>query len=416
MSVMSGDDRKSRRVRASFLPLVDAAPLIAAVRLGIAADEGLDVQLERETSWASVRDRLAVGHLDAGHVLAPMPIAANLQLAPLSVRMVAPIALGYGGNTITVSLMLWDDLRACGVTDDLDAHRAGTALAAVVRARSLSGRPKVRLGVVHSHSAHYYQVCYWLAAVGIDPINDVDILVVAPRLTTEALSAQQIDGFCAGEPWGSLAVSHSVGHVLTTNTRIWWSSPEKVLGLRQSWVEEDLERTSALIRAIYRAALWCDVPENRPELSRLLSAPEVLDLPAPQVEACLSHRGGGWTAGRDLGDGFLSFATRGASFPWTSHAVWFYSQMVRWRQAAWSENNLEIARSSYRPDIYRAALKPLGVDLPSANSKIEGGLPQVTAVGSTLGKLFLGPDTFFDGVKFDPDRVADYLQEQARRA
>ena len=51
---------------------------------GFAEAEGVDLSLVRETSWANIRDRLAVGHFDVAHMLAPMPIACNLGLTPLA--------------------------------------------------------------------------------------------------------------------------------------------------------------------------------------------------------------------------------------------------------------------------------------------------------------------------------------------
>jgi len=54
------------------------------------------------------------------------------------------------------------------------------------------------------------------------------------------------------------------------------------------------------------------------------------------------------------------------------------------------------------PNLYREALTPLGVAIPSANSKVEGALHESTPASSALGRLFLGPDAFCDGAVFDP--------------
>ncbi len=105
---------------------------------------------------------------------------------------------------------------------------------------------------------------------------------------------------------------------------------------------------------------------------------------------------------------------RRATFPWKSHALWFYSQMVRWGQVAASARNEAIARDTYRPDLYRSALRDLGVALPGANAKVEGALSAATPVGSAGASLMLGPDGFFDGVTFDPDEVSAYIERQKR--
>jgi hypothetical protein len=106
----------------------------------------------------------------------------------------------------------------------------------------------------------------------------------------------------------------------------------------------------------------------------------------------------------DVADFYLPF-DKAANFPWEDHALWFYSQMMRWGDVDHSRVNAEIALGSYRPDLYREALKPLGVALPAANAKVEGALTKATPVGSAGASLVLGPDGFFDGKVFDPEAL-----------
>jgi NitT/TauT family transport system ATP-binding protein len=77
-----------------------------------------------------------------------------------------------------------------------------------------------------------------------------------------------------------------------------------------------------------------------------------------------------------------------------------------------SAEHTRLARETYRPDLYRSALKPLGVALPVANAKVEGALTAETPVGSSGASLTLGPDGFFDGGLFDPDMLDDYIERQ----
>ena len=114
MSAIRPASGRVEEIRAGFLPLVDCAPLVVASALGFAEEEGLKLTLAREASWATLRDRIAVRHLDAAHMLAPMPIAANLGLTPLAAPLIAPLALGFGGNTVTVSRHLWQQLADRG--------------------------------------------------------------------------------------------------------------------------------------------------------------------------------------------------------------------------------------------------------------------------------------------------------------
>lgn len=399
-------------ITAGFLPLLDSAILVAARERGFAAEEGIELALMRETSWANIRDRIAVGHFDVAHMLAPMPVAANLGLTPMRLSLVAPMSLGLGGNAVTVGNALRAAMAEAGARGMQDPASAGAALRDVVAQRAGRGEERLCFAVVHPHSGHNFELRYWLAACGIVPERDVDITVVPPPLMADALAAGRIDGFCVGEPWNSVAVAGGHGRIVTVKAAIWKNSPEKVLGVRRDWAEAHEDRLAALIRALHRAGEWCAMPENREDLAGILAGETYLNQPAGLLLRALEGRietGGGVT---EVADFFVP-AGKAATFPWQSHALWFYSQMVRWGQVPHGADNAEKARTSYRPDIYRRALAPLGVAMPSASMKVEGALSVPTPVGATAGKLVLGPDGFFDGAVFDPATLDAYIGAQA---
>ncbi|HLH12586.1 MAG TPA: CmpA/NrtA family ABC transporter substrate-binding protein [Methylovirgula sp.] len=405
----------AHRITAGFMPLLDGALVVAAKEKGFAEAENIDLALVRETSWANIRDRLAVGHFQVAHMLAPLPIACNLGLAPLASPMIAPMALGLGGNAVTVSNHLWDEMSAQGAAPDLNAATNGAALGRVVAERGRLGKPRLRFAVVHPHSGHNYELRYWLAACGIKPDKEVEIIILPPPLMADALETGNIDGYCVGEPWNSAAVALGRGHIATVKAAIWRSSPEKVLAAQAQWAEENPEALAALLRAVFRASLWCAEKANREELAALLANPAYVGKPVDWIMPALS---GDIRTGEKIvhvDDFFVPFA-KAATFPWKSHALWFYTQMVRWGQIAHTQSHAATARATYRPDLYRAALKPLGVALPGANAKVEGALKTATPVGSSGASLMLGPDGFFDGGLFDPDEIAAYigLQEKSK--
>lgn len=397
-----------RTITAGFIPLTDSMILLVAKEKGFAAAHDIDLLLSRELSWASIRDRIAVGHLDVAQMLAPMPIAMNAGLVPFSTSIIAPMALGLGGNAITVQKDLWHSISNGSDTLTADPKHNGQLLQTYVHSRAQTESPKLRFGVVHPYSGHNFELRYWLSSCGINPETDVEIVIVPPSLMPDALAKKQLDGYCVGEPWNSISVSNGDGFIITTKSEIWKSSPEKVLGVRNDWAESNPELLSSLIRALNESALWCGNLENLSELSEILSKTEYLSVSSSIIER-------GLTGSIELQEGVTSQLSdfmvpfeRAANFPWQSHALWFYTQMVRWKQIDQSAENLELAKEAYRPDIYRAALQNSDAAVPSANMKVEGALSVETAVGST-GRLLMGPDGFFDGKIFDPDDVDAYI-------
>jgi NitT/TauT family transport system ATP-binding protein len=236
-----------------------------------------------------------------------------------------------------------------------------------------------------------------LAAGGIDPDRDVRLVVIPPPLLVDAMREKQVDGYCVGEPWNSLAVTAGVGCIAITTSAIWRHSPEKVLACRADWAERNRERLSALLRAMYRASQWCERPDNHAELAEILAEPRYVGV-APEILRMglsghlLCEREGTFIAAPE----FLVFARQHATFPWASHAAWFYSQMVRWGQVAPSDAQARAASSAYRPDLYRRALHAMygtQVALPERDTKIESA--------NTGG--------FFDSRVFDVAELPSYM-------
>jgi two-component system, oxyanion-binding sensor len=369
-------------IKVGFMPLLDSAVLVAAAERGFAAQEGIELALVRETSWANIRDRTIIGHFDAAHLLGPMSVASTLGIGHVRVPFVAPCALGTGGNAITVSTRLWEQMSAAGAVEGGGPAAQGAALRRAVAARMRMRGEPLTFGIVYPFSCHNYELRYWLAACGIDPDRDVRLVVIPPPFLADALRAGEIDGFCVGEPWNSVAVEAGVGVIALATTAIWPSSPEKVLGLRRDWALEHPRPLAALVRAIYRAAQWCERSENHPELARLLAEPRYVGAPAQLLHRALVNRLVLVPGQPDRHvEGFFTTARDDATFPWTSHALWYHAQMVRWHQLRYAEADVGAVIATYRADLYRGALDPLGAKLPALESKT---------------------DLFFDGEVFDP--------------
>jgi two-component system, oxyanion-binding sensor len=377
------------RVRIGVIPLIDAAPILAAHELGLFAEQGLDVALSIEPSWATVRDKLAAGALDAAHLLAPLALASAVGIGPVAGRVVTALSLGLGGNAIAVAPPLAARLTG-------GAQAAAEALAHVVEERRSAGAAPLRFASVFPWSMHEYELRYWLASAGIVPQRDVRILVVPPPRMVEALEAGAIDGFCVGEPWSSVAVQRGCGAIVATKVELWRRAPEKVLGVREEWAERNADVHRALLRALLAAARWCDEPTHRPGLVRIVArwigAPEAAIAPALLGRLVCAPE----APPLHVPD-FLCFHRFDASFPWRSHAAWILVQMLRWGQIEKPIDVRAVAAAAYRCDLHREAAADLGMPTPSGDEKIEGA----------------APDRFLDGRRFDCGDVVAELADYA---
>ncbi|MGK6311597.1 CmpA/NrtA family ABC transporter substrate-binding protein [Neorhizobium sp. DT-125] len=386
-------------LRAGFIPLVDASVLIAAAEFGFARKEGLTLDLVKDVSWANVRDRLAFRQFDIAHMLSPMPVASMLGLGSNPSPTITPFSLGRGGNAITLSIRLFERMReAGGISENASALENAQALAKVLRIMKERGEPLPTLGMTYPFSSHNYEFRYWLAAGGIDPDRDVKLVVVPPPMTSDALAAGAIDGFCVGAPWNMVASGRGVGRIVAAKQDIWPSAPEKVIGMRPEWAETHPEIVSRLIVALDAAARWCDEPGNHDALAEALADPRFIAAPVDIIRHVLAGEFSLDAKGnRRVIPDYFTFHRGFANYPRPSQALWIYSQMIRWGQTGFSEAGARAAAGAYRPDLYRTAL---GVG-PSE--------PDIGAEGSRNG------DRFMDGHVFDPSNISAYVENFAVR-
>jgi two-component system, oxyanion-binding sensor len=383
-------------VHAGFIPLVDCAPLVIAKALGFDREHGFELRLHREVSWANIRDKTELGIFDCAHMLAPMAIASTLGLGRAPVAMIAPMALNLNGNAITVSNALYAAMEAA----DAEATRAGgmraaLALAKVVHTRQARGEPPLTLGMVYPFSCHNYDLRCWLASAGIDPDEDVRLIVVPPPFVAQVLLEGEVDGYCVGAPWGSVSADNGSGLIVATKQELWAGSPEKVLGVRMDWAERNPALLQKLLLALLTAAAWLDRPENHAAAARILARPEFVGV----LEAIIARPLSGnivRPAGAETppNPDFVVFHRYAANFPWVSHAIWLLTQMQRWGQITEPLDLAQTARRVYRPDIYRAAAKAFGISVPVIDEKAEGRNASPT-VGGDRGEIVLGGGGFF---------------------
>ena len=371
----------AERIVAAFVPLVDCAVLVAAREQGFAAAAGLDLELVREPSWASLRDHLCLGYVDCAHALAPLPIALTLGVGHVQVDCIAPFVLGRGGNAVTVSSRLFAEMQAKAPDASLtNPAEAGRALAAVVRACS----SPLTFGMVFPFSNHNFDLRYWLAAAGVHPDRDVRLVAIPPPLMVDSLRAGIVDGFCVGAPWNGLAVAQGLGSIVVTQSQLFPRSVEKVLALRSTFARQT-EKVAKLLRALDAAAAWADEPANHGALASHLARPDYLNLPRDIIAAAIAGRLR-FGAGELHDPDYLYFHRHAANAPREIDGLWVYAQMVRWGQLAPSERAENAAADVFNPALYRESVRGANVDVAAAPPP-------------------------FDRIEFSPNSVREYLRQ-----
>jgi nitrate/nitrite transport system ATP-binding protein len=362
-----------------FIPLTDCAPLVVAKEKGFFEKHGLvNVRLVRESSWQSISEGITQGRLDASQMVAGMPLSMTVGVggsAPVSVM--TSLVLDRNGSAITLNKSFYEQ----GVKSLAD-------LKEIVHQR---GDRHLTLGIVHPASMHNLLLRYWLAAGGIDPDSEIDLIVVPPSEMLEALRNGQLDGYCVGEPWNSQAVQEGLGYVLATEQDIWPGHPEKVLGVRESWADRYPQTHLALVKALLESCAYCDDRRNRQDILETLAQPQY-------VGSAIESMRPGFLDPYDRGagekpqalQGYNQFSTGQANCPGRAEGLWILTQLARWGITPFPKNWIEILDKVRRVDVYGEAARQLGLpDFEPDRAEIR----------------------LFDEVAFTPDDPLHYLSQ-----
>ncbi|MDH0141745.1 CmpA/NrtA family ABC transporter substrate-binding protein [Aquipseudomonas alcaligenes] len=349
--VAGSDAPEKSALNLGFMALTDSASLIVAATQGFAQPYGLTFNLQRQASWAGLRDRLLSGELDAAQMLYGQVYGIDQGLGSPATEMAILMGLCQNGQAINLS----QPLKQAGVT-------SAEALAARVR----QGGAKLTFAQTFPTGTHAMWLYYWLAAQGIHPLEDVSTVVVPPSQMVAHLRAARIDGFCAGGPWGALAVEEDQGFTLATSQDIWADHPEKVLGVTREFAEQYPNTARALTMAVLEASRFIDESEeNKRGTAQLISGSDYVDAPLSaiqprflgQYEDGLGHA---WLDAHPL----RFFAGGEVNMPWLSDGIWFLTQFRRWGLLKDDPDYLGIARRIHRLDLYRSAAEALGIAVP----------------------------------------------------
>jgi NitT/TauT family transport system ATP-binding protein/nitrate/nitrite transport system substrate-binding protein len=349
---------EKKNITLGYMPLTDSAPLVIAHEMRFFEKWGLNVNLTKQNSWATLRDKLHTGVIDAAQMLAPMPIASNLGLHGQKSTVIAPMILSRNGNGITLSTKLYQKILSQHDTNEISMPFSANILKPEIYERKKEGN-KLTFAVVFPYSCHCYQLIEWLKNSDINT-SDINLLIVPPSDMVPSMQSGDLDGFCVGSPWNAKAVREGVGITGVTSSDLWQDSPEKVLGLMSDWQVKHPETTFALVAALYEACQWLESIPNRFEAARFLSHTKYLDthidVIAPSLMgSCLTLNN---TSPRKV-ESYQQFATLGD--PTFNRPAHHYGEKIaKLMQACGHINTQQITvldiASIYREDIYQAVI------------------------------------------------------------
>jgi nitrate/nitrite transport system substrate-binding protein len=372
---------KGAPIRIGFIPLTDCSSVAMASELGLYAKHGVNVEVVKEASWANVRDKLLSGDLEAAHCLFGMPLSVFTGIG------------GPAGRELPIAMVLSSNGQATTLSSSVFRPRVGHGVEEVkevgplVRELKASGR-EVTFAMTFPGGTHDMWLRYWLAAAGV-PQESVKIITIPPPQMVANMKVGNMDGYNVGEPWGGVAAKEGIGFTQVATQDIWKHHPEKALVLNKAFLDTRLNDVKAVMRAVFEASAWLDVPENRQKAAPIVGGQAYVNAPPEVIDARLAGR---YDLGAGLGertytDDTMLFSNGGkVNFPRLGHAIWFLGQYVRFGLLKDPPEYQKVARGLLQQDLYREVAKEMSVPLP--DDDMSPITPQI------------------DGVTFDPNDPA----------
>jgi nitrate/nitrite transport system substrate-binding protein len=377
-----------------YIALTDSAPLIIAKEKGLFAKHGVpDTAIEKQASWGATRDNMALGSanggIDGGHILRPK---VHLYSSGAVMQNKQPLPM-------YTLLNLNEDCQGLSVSKAYAETGAGLDSSPLKEAfaKAKAGGKTPTAAVTFPGGTHDLWMRYWLAAGGIVPGTDVDIIVVPPPQMVANMKVGTMDAFCVGEPWNEQLVNQGIGFTAATTGELWFKHPEKILGMRADWVDANPIATKAILMAVMEAQQWCEDMANKQEMAEIVGRRQWYNVPVKdiigRIKGDINYGNGRVATGTNL---YMKFwGEKGeSSYPWKSLDTWFMTENIRWGTFAASTDVKAMVDKTNRSDLWLEAANGLGLtDLPSGDSR--------------------GVETFFDGKEFDPADPQAYLDSLA---
>ncbi|MFP8777166.1 CmpA/NrtA family ABC transporter substrate-binding protein [Hydrogenophaga sp. RWCD_12] len=358
------DAPEKAEVKIGFIPLTDCASVVMAAELGIDKKYGVKIVPSKEASWPGVRDKLVNGELDFAHVLYGLIYGVQMGIGGPKKDMAVLMNLNRNGQAITLSKKLADK----GAVD-------GASLAKLMAAE----KREYTFAQTFPTGTHAMWLYYWMAANGINPMQDAKVITVPPPQMVANMRVGNMDGYCVGEPWNHRAILDGIGITATTTQDIWKDHPEKVLGTTAEFCQKYPNTARAVTAAILEAGKWIDSGlSNKNKMAETIASRSYVNTGVDAInQRILGRYQNG--LGKTWDDpNFMKFFDGGAvNFPYLSDGMWFLTQHKRWGLLKDHPDYLAVAKAVNRIDIYKQAATASGTPLPPSemrSSKLMDGV------------------------------------------
>jgi nitrate/nitrite transport system substrate-binding protein len=355
----TGMTTSTDKIKIGFIPLTDCASVVMAHELGLYKKHGVDVEVSKEASWATVRDKVLTGDLQGAHCLFGMPFSVYTGVGgQAGQEMHIAMVLSNNGQAITLSRDF------CDKASFREVDKVKTAV------ESLTSKRTVTFAMTFPGGTHDLWLRYWLAAAGVDQ-KTVKVITIPPPQMVANMKVGNMDGYCVGEPWNGVAVQQGIGFTHISSQDIWKHHPEKALVVNRQFSETRRDQLKAVMRAVLEASLWLDEPANRKQAAGVIGKQSYVNAPPEVIEARLlgSYDLGCGGAHTYTGDYMMFHRGGETNFPRKSHAVWFMAQYVRFDYLPEAPAYKAIADKLILQDLYIEVAKSMNITIPDDDMK-----------------------------------------------
>jgi nitrate/nitrite transport system substrate-binding protein len=331
---------EKKKLNIGFIPITCATPIIMAKPLGFYEKHGLDVEVIKTAGWAVIRDKAVAGEYDAAHMLTPMPLAITIGAGSVAKPWTMPAVENINGQAITLH----------------NKHKDKTD------PKSWKG---MKFAVPFEYSMHNFLLRYFVAEHGLDPDTDIQIRVMPPPEMVANLSADNVDGFLAPDPFNQRAVYDGVGFIYKLTKDIWDGHPCCAFTASREFIEQNPNTFLALYKSIIDATAFSANKDNRKQIAAAIAPKNYLNQPETVVEQVLTGRfADGQGKVQNVPDR-IDFDP----FPYHSMAVWILTQMKRWGYIKHDIDYAAVAEQVYLATDAKAVMKEMGLTPPETSYK-----------------------------------------------